>query len=91
MANTKSAKKAIRATKRKTIINVRIKKSYREARKAVQKALNEQDVEKAISLLPQAYKQIDKAAKKHVIHKNTAARYKSSLAKQINNLSSKSR
>ena len=29
-------------------------------------------------------KKIDKAAKTHLIHKNTAARYKSRLAKRIN-------
>jgi small subunit ribosomal protein S20 len=83
MANTKSAKKAIRVTERKTVINLRIKRAYKEARKNVQKAISNKDVAKAVELLPLAYKQIDKASKKHVIHKNTAARYKSSLAKQI--------
>jgi small subunit ribosomal protein S20 len=33
--------------------------------------------------LPMAYSQIDKAAKKGVLHKNTAARMKSRLAKAV--------
>lgn len=33
--------------------------------------------------LPSAYSQIDKAAKKGVLHKNTAARMKSRLAKAV--------
>jgi len=33
--------------------------------------------------LPKAYSQIDKAAKKGVLHKNTAARMKSRLAKAV--------
>ncbi|KXK10161.1 MAG: 30S ribosomal protein S20, partial [candidate division WS6 bacterium OLB21] len=35
------------------------------------------------SSLPKAYSQIDMAAKKGVIHKNTASRYKSRLSAKV--------
>ncbi len=83
MANTSSAKKAIRVTARKTVINIRTRRAFKEARKAVLKAVSEKDAKKAQSLLPAAYQAIDKAAKSNVLHKNTAARYKSSMVKAI--------
>ncbi len=86
MANTSSAKKAIRVAARKTVINLRHKRSYKEARKAVLDAVVAKDKKEATSLLPKAYKEIDKAAKTKVIHKNTAARYKSGLTKRVNAL-----
>lgn len=83
MANTKSAKKAIRVTSRKTLFNLRTKKAYKKARRDFNKAVVSEDLEKAKEFLSLAYKQIDKAAKKNVIHRNTASRYKSKLAKKL--------
>ncbi|MEP7103963.1 MAG: 30S ribosomal protein S20 [Candidatus Dojkabacteria bacterium] len=87
MANTKSAKKAIRVSGRKAIINLRSRRSFKEARKDVKKAIEAKDKKGATKLLPTAYKEIDKAAKRHIIHKSTAGRYKSSLSKAIAKLS----
>lgn len=75
MANTSSAKKAIRSSERKRIINIRIKRSFREAIKEASKTGSKE-------ALSSAFKAIDKAAKTNVIHKNTAARYKSALSKK---------
>ena len=83
MANTKSAKKAIRVSKRKNIINLRTRRKYKEARKVVAKAVTLKKVKEAKKLLPKAYKELDRAVKKNVLKKNTAARYKSRLAKSI--------
>ncbi len=83
MANTASAKKAIRVSARNAVVNKRTKVSYKHAKKQVLKAVAEGDKKKALKLLPQAYKQIDKAAKK-ILHKKTAARYKSRLAAKVN-------
>jgi len=44
------------------------------------------DAEAARKLLPETVGQIDKAAKKGVVHDNAAARFKSRLAKRINAL-----
>jgi len=86
MANTSSAKKAIRVSLRKNIINLRRKRQYKEARKDVIKAVESKDKKTAVSLLPQAFKEIDKAAKMNIIHKNTASRNKSQLARSVNTL-----
>lgn len=86
MANTSSAKKAIRVTLRRTVINLRKKREYKEAKKAVLKAVAAKDKKEAQSLLPKAYKAIDKAQKTNVLHKNTAARYKSSLAHAVSSI-----
>lgn len=86
MANTSSAKKAIRVAARKTVINLRHKRSYKDARKSVLQAVEAKNKKEALELLPKAYKEIDKAAKTNIIHKNTAARYKSNLTKRVNAL-----
>lgn len=83
MANTSSAKKAIRVSERRRIINVRKKRDFRDAKQAVVKAVTQKDKTEATKLLEKAYKEIDKAAKMNIIHKNAAARYKSQLAKMI--------
>lgn len=85
MANLASSKKAIRVTRRKTAINKRKRRSYKEARKAVKDAVAAKEDKKTIkTLLDKAYKAIDKAAKRNIIHKKTAARNKSKLAKLAN-------
>ncbi len=86
MANTSSAKKAIRVSERKRIINLRVNRKYKEDRKAVMKSIEGKDKANAEKLLPAAFKSIDKAVKGNVIHANTAARYKSQLAKKIKSL-----
>lgn len=88
MANTSSAKKAVRAGARKAEVNAAHRDGYKLAARTVGKLLqaekvNKKEVESAISL---AYKKIDKAAKSHVnvISKNKAARLKSAIAEKAN-------
>ena len=57
----------------------------KDAIKEVEKLVLEGKKEEAEKKLSLATKKIDKAAKANVIHKNTAARYKSRLAKKVNN------
>lgn len=83
MANLRSAKKAIRVTKRKRVINLKKLSGYKAARKKVLDLLKKGEVKEAEKSLPEAYKKIDKAAKDNTIHKNTAARYKSGLASKV--------
>ena len=76
MAITKSAKKAHRASLRKKAQNdVR--------RNAMRKALKEVRAAKSPETLAQAYQAIDKALKRGLIKKNTAARRKASVAKLL--------
>lgn len=83
MAITSSAKKAIRASAKKHIFNVRRKDALHDATKALLKAVTAKDLAGAEKLLPAAYKAIDKAMKRGVIKGNTAARKKSRLAAAI--------
>lgn len=83
MAITSSAKKAIRSSARKRVFNIRRKEALRDAAKSLLTALVKKDVAGAEKLLPIAYKAIDKAMKRGVIKKNTAARKKSRLALAI--------
>lgn len=89
MANTSSAKKAIRVSARKKSVNNKIKTDFRDAKKEVMKAVVGNKPAKAKKLLSDAYSKIDFAAKKGTIHKNTANRYKSRLAGQISKISKK--
>lgn len=84
MPQTESVAKSLRSSQRKKLINARTRKKYREAVSAVRKAVREGNLEEASNLLPQAYKQLDMAAKKNVIHPNKADRLKSRLSQGIN-------
>ncbi len=87
MPNTKSAAKAMRQTKRRTIRNLATKQKFRTAVKNVKKDIVANSKADAIKKLSLAMAALDKAAKKGVIHKNTASRKKSRLALAINKLS----
>lgn len=50
---------------------------------AIKKVIQAENADQAKSALPLAMKHIDKAAKANVIHKNTAARYKSRVARAV--------
>ncbi|MDP1884480.1 MAG: 30S ribosomal protein S20 [Candidatus Moranbacteria bacterium] len=77
-----SAKKYMRVTDRKTEINKRIKGLFRSAIKKATEAITKNDVKTAQEWAKKAFQSLDKAAKKAVISKNTAARKKSRLNKK---------
>jgi small subunit ribosomal protein S20 len=83
MPQHKSAMKRVRTTEKKRLRNKALKSAMRSAIKRVRTAT---DKETATHLLQDAYSQLDKAAKKRVIHPNKAAREKSHLAKFVQNL-----
>lgn len=72
----KSAKKKLRQDKKRTAQN----KTVRNLLKNLVKKAKKKPSEKAIR---EASKIADKAAKKHIIHKNKAARIKSTLSKLL--------
>ena len=74
MANIKSAKKRIRTTAKKTTRNRSVKTKLRHV-------IKKHRTTPSAGTLPPTMAEIDRAAAKGVIHKNTAARYKSRLAK----------
>ena len=83
MAITSSAKKAIRVSKRKKLVNDRREKAMKESVKKIEKALKAGNKEEALKILPLAFAAVDKAAKRGVIKKNTAARKKSRLSRIV--------
>lgn len=79
MAITSSAKRAIRTSARKRVYNVRRLDTMRESIKDVKKMVIAKKFTEAEKELSAVYKAIDKAAKRGVIKKNTAARKKSRI------------
>lgn len=87
MANNKSAKKRILIAKRNRLQNRFYKTSVRTLTKLFlqnveiyQAAPTPENKEKVQNILNKIYSLIDKACKKNIFHKNTAARKKSKLA-----------
>lgn len=83
MPITKSAKKALRGSEKKMVVNLRRKKKVDTAVKSVRKSVSKADAQKALS---EAYKALDKAAKKGLIKKGAADRKKSRLSKFVKKL-----
>lgn len=86
MANNNGAKKRIRTIAKKKVINNVYKTSMKTAIKKVDKACVADDKTVAEKALNDAIKRIDKAFSKGLVHKNTAARYKSRLTKKVNEM-----
>lgn len=59
------------------------KTAYKKAVKNVRKLIKAGKKNEAAQALSLAFKTLDKAAKTHVLHKNTASRLKSRLSKAI--------
>ena len=77
----KSAKKRVLIAAKRNERNMQMRSKFRTAIKKVKDLMSEKKIQEASAALPDAFKQIDLAAKKHLIHKNNAARKKSALAK----------
>jgi small subunit ribosomal protein S20 len=80
LANIKSAKKRVLITIKRTERNRMVKSSLRTA---IRKFSESVGSEVATDKLSMAFKALDKAATKGVIHKNTAARKKARLSKRL--------
>jgi ribosomal protein S20 len=76
----KGAKKALRASDRKAVFNLRRKRVLRTEVKNIKDLIKEGKVAEATKSLPAAYKALDKAAKMNTITKNHASRKKSRWA-----------
>jgi len=89
MPITKSAKKALKQNRKKRVFNVRRISKMRSLIKESKILIKDKKKEKALEILPQTYKAIDKAFKRGVIKKNTANRKKSRLTKAIESIDTK--
>ena len=83
MPQIKSAKKALRQSKKRKARNLKRKESIRRITLRIKKLVKEGKKDEAKAQLRKAYKLIDKASKSY-LHKNTASRKKSRLTALIN-------
>ena len=91
MPITKSAKKALRQSKKRARRNKIVKAEIKTLVKKSRKFITLQEIEKAQELVRAAVKKIDKAAQKGILKKNTAARKKSRLMKKLNLITAKAK
>ena len=63
--------------------NLKVKVSLKKKLKKFQSLLAAKSLEEAKSILKQVFSELDKAAKKRIIHSNTADRKKSRLARSL--------
>jgi len=82
VANTKSAMKNIRQSERQRQRNRTVRSRVRSSVKTARTALTEKNESAAVNV-HEAIRALDKAVSKGVIHRNTAARKKSSLARGL--------
>ena len=76
MANTKSAKKSIRQTAKRTEHNKMYRTAARTHIKKVRTLIAEGKLDEAEVVARTAYSTLDKAGRKHVVHPRNAARRK---------------
>jgi small subunit ribosomal protein S20 len=83
VAHSLSAKKRIRQNAKRRALNRRRKAQVKGVIKELDQALHGGDRAKAAEQLKAVYKKLDQIAAKGVIHRNTAARKKSRLARRV--------
>ena len=86
MANIKSQLKRIKTNEKARVRNKSVKSSVKTAIRKFREAAEAGDKDKAVELLRDASKKLDKAASKGVMHPNQAANKKSAMAKRANQL-----
>ena len=84
MANIKSQIKRNKQNETRRERNKAVKSALKTSQKKVQAAISGGDADAAVARQREAARALDKAASKGVLHKRTAARTKSRLAKQVN-------
>lgn len=83
MANHKSAEKRVRQTAKRNAINRSNRGELRTKIKGLRGAIAQGDAKLSNESLGSTVSLIDKAVNKGLIHKNTAARYKSRLTRHV--------
>jgi len=83
LANTPSAKKRIRQNEKRRLRNRAVRSAVRGSVKSAREALTGKTADSA-TVVREAIRAIDRAVTKGIMHGNTAARRKSSLARKLN-------
>jgi ribosomal protein S20 len=92
MPNTKSAKKAVRGSRKKQLHNLSWKRRIKKTVKNIDLGLKEKETAEMLKeKLTLMQKVLDKASKEKVLHKNRVNRLKSKYAKKVTALSAKAK
>lgn len=83
MANIKSQIKRIKTNEKARQRNKAVKSELKTAIRRTREAVTSGDAAKATEAQKVAFKKLDKAASKGVLHKNNAANKKAALAKHV--------
>ena len=88
MPQRKSGIKELRKNRTRQMHNLDIKTDLKKSTKKFLASIKNNNKDQAQSNLKHLYKKLDKAAKRHILHKNTASRRKSKFSKQLTKLTS---
>lgn len=83
MPKRKAAVKRLRVDKKRHLKNLEIRKELKKTIKKFLMLVSSKNITEAKALFGKVSSFLDKAAKKNIIHPNTASRRKSRLAKRI--------
>ena len=83
MPNTRSAEKRTRADAKRRLRNLEAKSKLKTLVRQFGKMVTDKKPDEAKKLYPQLARLLDQAAKIGILHKNTASRKKSRLAKHL--------
>ena len=86
LPNIKSAKKRVKVIATKTLKNQMIKSSLKTCIKNFEALVEKADKANAVEACKLAFKKIDQAVAKGILHKNTAARKKAQLSIKLNKI-----
>ncbi len=89
MAHSLSAKKRVRQAAKRRVINRARKSMVKTQIKRFDNALTEGNIEKAKEEYRLLVKRLDKVASTSTMHKNTASRLKSRMARRLNRAAAK--
>ena len=84
MPRRKTSLKSNRVNKRKHTRNLKAKGQLKKATKKLQELLSQKNTAEAKTFITKVFSQLDKAAKKNIIHPATANRRKSRLMLRLN-------
>lgn len=83
MPQTASAKKALRVSIRRRAVNDRWRDTFRSLERKFRHAVTEKKPDEARSLYQELQSTLDRMARRHIVHRNTAARRKSRLSAKL--------
>lgn len=82
----KAAFKSVRRDKKRHLRNISVKSKLKTLAKKLESLIESKKIDEAKKAFKELVKKFDKAVSKKIIHKNTASRKKSRMARRLNKL-----